>query len=583
MKRSLVFLIAACSTLASLIAFAQGQGGPVPGAPVPGLPGPGAQRPGPPLPPRDSLQRPQTGTARVRGRVLAAAGSAPLRRAQVSLTAVDTPQLRRATTTDADGRYELVDLPAGRYQLTVTKAGYVTMQYGQRRPFEPGTPIGVRDGETVSSIDFALPKGAVIAVRLTDEFGEPVAGQTVQVQRFQWSEDGQRRLVGSGSGGTPFSGTDDRGEVRIYGLMPGEYVIEARRGVGTGGPGAGSDAAEGFATTFYPGTLSAPEAQPVTVGIGQELSIQFSLAVSRLSRIRGTAADSQGRPAAGAAISVVTPVGCGGFSSSTAGQVAPDGTFTVSGVAPGEHFLRFSLRRGVDTESAAVPLAVTGDIDGIAAVLGSGTTVTGRIVYEGTPPSAGQQGWPQLLRVTARESCQSLGSSSGGDVDPDNNFRITGAAGQVFFTVPGLPPTWMVKSVTLDGADITDVAMNVGDSRTVSDVRVTLTDKVPLVYGFVTGAKGQNLTDYVVVIQPADQKEPAGAARLAKAARPDTSGRFEVRGLRPGRYVATAIESMEQNRQFSPEFQKELRRGAREFTVKEGETLSLDLRLTAGL
>jgi hypothetical protein len=38
---------------------------------------------------------------------------------------------------------------------------------------------------------------------------------------------------------------------------------------------------------------------------------------------------------------------------------------------------------------------------------------------------------------------------------------------------------------------------------------------------------------------------------------------------------------MEQNRQFSPEFQKELRRGAREFSLKEGESLTLDLRLTA--
>ena len=258
--------------------FPAGQGALPPGSGVPGLPT-GAQRPG--LPTRDTAQRPQTGTARIRGRIMAAAGNMPLRRVQITLTATDNPQLRRATTTDGDGRYELVELPAGRYQMTVTKAGYVTMQYGQRRPFEPGTPINVGDGETVSPIDFALPKGAVITVRLTDEFGEPVAGQQVTVQRFQWSEDGQRRLVSSGSGGTLFSGTDDRGEVRIFGLMPGEYVIEARRGLGAGGPGAGPDSAEGFANTFYPGTLNASEAQAISVGIGQELSIQFPLTASR--------------------------------------------------------------------------------------------------------------------------------------------------------------------------------------------------------------------------------------------------------------------------------------------------------------
>ena len=579
MRRSLFPMVAI--SLFLLTFAAHGQAPQPPGGAVPGLPA-GAQRPG--LPPRDNAaQRPQTGTARIRGRVLAAAGNTALRRAQIRVTAADNPQLTRATTTDGDGRYEIVELPAGLYQMTVTKAGYVTMQYGQRRPFEPGTPISVSDGETVSSIDFALPKGAVIAIRLTDEFGEPVAGQQVQVQRFQWGADGQRRLTSAG--GQPFSGTDDRGEIRIFGLMPGDYVIEARRGpTGGAGPSGGSDTAEGFANTFYPGTLSAAEAQPIAVGVGQELSIQFPLVASRLARIRGTAADSQGRPAAGATVVVVTTVGCGGFSSSSTGRVAPDGTFTVSGVAPGEHHLQFSLREGLDTQSAAVPITVNGDINGLAAVLGPGTTVTGRVVYEGAPPRLGQQGWPPLLRVAARESCgNSFAGPSGGDVDPDNNFKITGATGRAFFSVPGLPATWTVKSVTLDGEDITDVALNFGDRRTVSDVRVTLTDKITQVNGFVTDAKGQTMSAYVVVIQPADQKEPAVAARIVRAVRPDTNGRFEVRSLRPGRYLATAIESMEQNRHYSPEFQKELRRGAREFTIREGETMTLDLRLTLGI
>jgi hypothetical protein len=581
MVRSWVPLVAVSLLLFSTTSSAQlpaGRGQGAPGGAVPGLPT-GAQVPG--LPARDNVQRPTTGTARIRGRIAAAAGNTPLRRAQITLVATNNPQLRRATTTDADGRYEIVELPAGVYQMTVTKAGYVTMQYGQRRPFEPGTPISVRDGETVSSIDFALPKGAVIAVRLTDEFGEPVAGQQVQVQRFQWSEDGQRRLTGVGSG-LPFSGTDDRGEMRIFGLMPGEYVIEARRGLGSGGPGAGNDTAEGFANTFYPGTTNAAEAQPVSVGIGQEISVQFSLGASRMSRIRGTARDSQGRPAVGANISLVTLSGCGGMSSSSAGQVGADGAFTVSGVPPGDHFLQFRLRQGLETEFASTPIAVTGDINGMSATLGSGTTVTGRVVYEGKPPTPGQ-GFPAPLRISAREACSQAIGAAGGDVDPDNNFKITGATGRVFITVPALPPTWMIKSVTLDGADITDVPLTVGEPRTISDVRVTLTDKIAQVNGFVSDAKGQNLSAYVVVIQPADQKDPLAAARIVRAARPDTNGRYEVRGLRPGRYLATAIEAMDQNRQYSPEFQRELRRGAREFTIGEGEVISLDLRLTPGL
>ena len=50
-----------------------------------------------------------------------------------------------------------------------------------------------------------------------------------------------------------------------------------------------------------------------------------------------------------------------------------------------------------------------------------------------------------------------------------------------------------------------------------------------------------------------------------------------------GEKVATAIESIEQGRQYSPEFQQQLRRGAREFTLKEGETVTVDLKLTPDL
>ena len=82
--------------------------------------------------------------------------------------------------------------------------------------------------------------------------------------------------------------------------------------------------------------------------------------------------------------------------------------------------------------------------------------------------------------------------------------------------------------------------------------------------------------------QPADELDPNVVMRYIRTVRPDTNGRFELRALRPGRYVATAIDSLEQGRQASPEFRRQLRRGAREFTIKEGETLSLDLKLTPG-
>src|SRR5687767_2666116 len=216
MTHSLIRALAVGGLVFSSSSFAQGPAGPGQGAASPGAPVPGAQLPGvqrPALPPRDTPQRAQTGTARIRGRIVASGGTTALRRAQITLTAADNVQFRRQTTSDGEGRYEFAELPAGRYQIAATKGGYVQLQYGQRRPFDSGNPVIVRDGETLSQVDFALPRGSVISVRITDEFNEPIAGASIQVQRFQWGQDGRRRLVTAqtGNGGIGLASTDDRG------------------------------------------------------------------------------------------------------------------------------------------------------------------------------------------------------------------------------------------------------------------------------------------------------------------------------------------------------------------------------------
>ena len=218
------------------------------------------------FPPRDTSAATQTGTARIRGRVTTADTGVPLRRVQVSISALEA-SIRRMTTTDADGRYEFAELPAGRYSVSATKGGYVTLQAGQRRPFELGNPVTLGDGQTLTNVDLALPRGSVIAGRITDEFGEPIAMAQVQAQRYQYGPGGQRRLTFAGG---PFIMTDDLGQFRLYGLMPGEYIVSAGvRQMGMAvGAGSANDSSEGYAPTFYPGTISAADAQPVTVGLG---------------------------------------------------------------------------------------------------------------------------------------------------------------------------------------------------------------------------------------------------------------------------------------------------------------------------
>src|SRR5215472_13696135 len=165
-------------------------------------------------------REPKTGTAVLRGRIVAGDTGSPVRRAQVRISGPDIGS--KTALTDNQGRYEFKDLPAGRFNVSASKSGYVTMQFGQSRPFEPGRPIDLVDAQVLEKADVSLPRGSVLAGRVVDEAGEPVAEADVNAMRMQF-QNGRRRLVPSGRNAT----TNDLGQFRIYGLPPGEYYVSA--------------------------------------------------------------------------------------------------------------------------------------------------------------------------------------------------------------------------------------------------------------------------------------------------------------------------------------------------------------------
>jgi hypothetical protein len=315
------------------------------------------------------------------------------------------------------------------------------------------------------------------------------------------------------------------------------------------------------------------------------------MVAARMARISGTVMASDGRPATGAQLIVVTRSGGTGMFTSGVGNVGADGSFTISGVAPGDHSLevRPQPRPGESGgEFASVAVVVAGsDITGLRIVTGKGANLSGRVVIEGTSK---RDDGPTPLRVLAMPADPMnrpmffAGSDplSNGTVDEKGNFQLAAGSGRVFLMV-STPPLWVIKSVTLDGNDITDEPIELTGRQSISGVVIRLTDKLTQISGRVSDGRGQVLRDYVVVIQPAEPKEPIIASRSTRTARPDTSGRFETRGMRPGRYVATAVEALEQGRQYAPEFQERLRNAGREFTVREGESIALDLTVTPNL
>ena len=546
------------------------------------------QRPGPRIGPRDN-QAPQVGTARLRGRVVGGDTGMPLRRAIVRLAGQEFREGRVAST-DEDGRWELKDLPAGRYTLSASKGGYVQLQYGQRRPFEQGRPIELGDGQTLDHVNFNLPRGSVIAGRIVDEFGEPVAEAMVTAMRYRYVS-GRRRMVPAGR----FAQTDDGGHFRIYGLPPGDYYLSATL---RQGPMMGfeSDSVATYAPTYYPGTASAQQAERVSVGLGAEMSgVTFSLLPVRTVKVTGTAVDSTGRPMAGAFVMLREDVrmGEGNFMTMMMGggnRVRDDGTFVIANVAPGDYVVEARPmmmgpgRRGEDDpEVAFTTLSVGGeDVSGVSLIGTKGTPIRGRVTLQPAGAVSGVK--PSEISVSAMAQdadapMMFLGGEARDGVDEDWSFAVRAVQSPVLLRTFRLPAGYTLKAVLAGGHDVTDRGLAFKPGEPVNGVEIVISASSSSVSGSVTDDNGGAVPDYAVVIYSEDREHWGFMSRHIKLARPDQQGAYQVKDLPGGRYLAAAVEAMETGEESDPAMLERLRPLATAFSLADGEQRALNLKL----
>ena len=180
------------------------------------------------------------GAASIAGAVFVdGASKQPARRVRVTLTELGGLMTGQTTTTDDSGAFAFRALPAGRFELQAFKAGYLKGSYGAARPNRAGTPIVVKDGETIANLTMTIARGGVITGVVRDGRGRPLPGLEVRVLKFGYNALSGERTLGAPSTGSTAT-TDDRGEYRAFGLPPGGYLVVFSPPPGrSGGPGVG--------------------------------------------------------------------------------------------------------------------------------------------------------------------------------------------------------------------------------------------------------------------------------------------------------------------------------------------------------
>ncbi len=331
------------------------------------------------------------GTGTIGGTIVSTDGGRPVRRARVTLSGGDLRNAKTATSDDR-GRFSFAELPAGRFTLSASKAGYVNIMYGQKKPGRAGTPIQLADGQHLDDLKLPLPKGGVLTGMVLDENNEPSTGTQVGAWRAEM-RTGEKRYVQAGS-----DQTDDRGTYRIYGLIPGEYVIRATPrnspgdlrqvvedvvgqafGGNQGGRGAniqlnggalqqilggrggnaaaavgglladlnaGDDAGVGYAPVYYPGTTTSTNATAVSLDISQERQgVDFQLQLVQTAKISGNVASPDG-DTSGILLTLVHEAEQAMGGGLNTARVGADGTFAFTNVAPGQYVIQARQGRG---------------------------------------------------------------------------------------------------------------------------------------------------------------------------------------------------------------------------------------------
>jgi hypothetical protein len=491
----------------------------------------------------------------ITGRVVTESGQ-PLPSVSVVARSVDVSTAQR-TSTDSEGRFKLQQLDAGLYRLSANLPGYVSDDQ-EIDPNDSGTFY--RPGDSVT---LTLVKGGVIAGVVTDTSGEAVVAVTIRAFRVRDSEG--RKLSAAGSSQSRI--TDDRGYYRIYGLLPGSYIVAA------GGQGQYFGMVNPFAKdapTFAPASTRDTAAE-IRVDSDQEAEVNI--------RYRG----EPGQAISGKLTGTPTPLSDTAIrlrdleahvTIASAQPTGEDRAFQFSGVPDGEYEIA-AIGSGTPNVNiqASLPRRVRvkgADLTGLELFMAPMESISGRVVFEPNATlncgSRRDSVVRETMLVSRREASETKAEVKNAteqtkvfdsSLFPASLEVIPNEKGEIIFhnllpatyrlEVRALAAGWYVRDLNFGSLDRASAktsgansAMNgikVAAGAKITGLTVSIAEGGASLRGRIAAAREQqslpaNLRLYLV---PAE-RENRGNVLLFFEESVRSDGTFEIENIAPGRY-----------------------------------------------
>ena len=528
-------------------------------------------------PPRDARPSLTSGTGILRGVVVDEPTGAPIAGARVTVTSAGAgfdrrtgPAFMAETSASDDGRFEIVDLPAGEFVVTADpgefRASHLRRVLGHDD--RPGASfwrpsLELAPGEVKADIKLALPRALAVEGRVIDEYGDAMTDVSVTAR-----SEGGLASVGQAV-------SDDRGRFRLYGMPAGQYTVcaEPRRSW------RGGSAPDGVATRYDQACLKG-----LTLAKGDLTpSIQLQLQRVDTFTLSGTVVSSTGGDLANARV-IVFGLGPDGIRSDVGAEVR-NGQFIVRGLLPGEYLLQATIDdierdRHEVREMASQTVQVEGtDLQGLTLTTIPAVSISGRIERDprATAPLPSRV-IPRLIAPLDRLRYSNYRTPS--TVTGENaTFTIKGIFDRRVVAIPDLPRGWFVASVHHGKEDITDQPreFRAGDDR---PVVIVVSNRSATLRARPVGGDGKLAPEGYVVLVPADPRR-WNAMPYFDEPSPDKEGFVTIEGRAPGDYVVTGLtiqELMGLTRKGGT--LEPIARAGRRISLVEGETLTIDVPVT---